>query len=190
MTLAFWNEIYRFVRARGFAHHDAEDLTQETWAKLLRTELPQGVTLLEPSRPGRVYGLRVARSVIVDHVRRVSAAKRQRFGEDLPLASEETKRVESAAAMEPDREVRLQEQWRVWVGELARLQQETLGGGRARLFQSVCQELLTGDRAENLEGLAKAAGISVSAAKVQTCRWRKQLAARFEASWNRLERVV
>lgn len=80
---AYWSPVYAFIRAKGFAHHDASDLTQEFLAEVL-----VGRNLISKADPlrGRFRSFlkSALRNFLIDQHRRSSA---KRAAPTAPIAS-------------------------------------------------------------------------------------------------------
>ena len=80
---AYWSPVYAFIRAKGFGHHDASDLTQEFLAEIL-----VGRDLIARADPMRgrfrAFLKSALRNFLVDQHRR---AHTKRAAPDAPLAS-------------------------------------------------------------------------------------------------------
>lgn len=70
----YWYPIYAFARRAGFAAHDAEDLTQTFFQRLITSETLQAAR--EEKGHLRSFMLSLLKRVISNHVRDASAAKR------------------------------------------------------------------------------------------------------------------
>ncbi len=83
---AYWSPVYAFVRAKGFAHHDASDLTQEFLAEVL-----VGRDLISKADPlrGRFRSFlkSALRNFLIDQHRRSSAKRAAPTG---PISSVDT----------------------------------------------------------------------------------------------------
>jgi RNA polymerase sigma factor (sigma-70 family) len=142
---AYWPAIYGFVRRKGFAPHDAEDLTQEFFARILRREL---VTDANPHLGRfRTFLLHALSDFLVDERRKASREKRG--GGSAPLSiegSQEEERfleIPDPAATNPadcyDR------RWRLSLLQqaLRRLEAEFAAANKSRHF-TLLKEFLTG----------------------------------------------
>lgn len=70
----YWYPVYAFIRRHGIAHHEAEDLTQELFAGLLRTG---GIARADPERGRfRTFLLTALSHLLTDAWRQARAARR------------------------------------------------------------------------------------------------------------------
>jgi RNA polymerase sigma-70 factor (ECF subfamily) len=80
---AYWSPVYAFIRAKGFGHHDASDLTQEFLAEIL-----VGRDLISKADPMRgrfrAFLKSALRNFLIDQHRRSSA---KRAAPSAPIAS-------------------------------------------------------------------------------------------------------
>jgi RNA polymerase sigma-70 factor (ECF subfamily) len=131
----YWYPLYAYVRRRGHNPEDAQDLTQEFFARLLNTEWLKDV---HPSKGRfRCYLLASLNYFLANEARREQAQKRgggrSAFAFD-SVEAEERYRFEPAHDDTPDRAFE-----RGWAATLmkraeSRLQEECLDSGRGDLF--------------------------------------------------------
>ena len=180
---AYWYPLYAFVRHQGHAPADAEDLTQEFFARLLAKEYLQAAD----REKGRFRTfLRVALRRFLanewDRARRLKRGGGQTF---LPLdtsGAEHRYQEEPGDALPPDR---LYE--RRWAGALleqalARLRGEYTAAGKTSEFDRL-KGVLTAERGGvDYRNLAAALGLSEGAARVAVHRLRKRFRELFRAA--------
>jgi len=163
----YWPALHAYVRRRGFSPHDAEDLTQEFFARLLE----HNWIARADERKGRF------RSFLLTALKRFLAgewdkARAQKRGGGLaavPLDSE------VAGSGAPADQV-YDRQWALALLErtMARLRAEYEQAGKAREFGQL-KAFLTTDRKEiSYREAAAAAGLSEGAARVAVHRLRKR----------------
>ena len=171
----YWYPLYAYVRRRGHSAHDAEDLTQEFFARLLEKEYLEGIT-----REGGKF-----RSFLLTAVQRFLAnqwerAQAQKRGGGETIVSIDEAIGESRYQIEPaDNATPEQLFERRWALALIdqvfrRLQDEYHGSGKSNLFDRL-QVFLSGDKrlipyAEVGAGLEMSEG----AVKVAVHRLRKR----------------
>ena len=89
---AYWSPVYAFIRAKGFGHHDASDLTQE-----FLTEILVGRDLIAKADPMRgrfrAFLKSALRNFLVDQHRRTHT---KRAAPDAPVASLTNESAESS----------------------------------------------------------------------------------------------
>lgn len=178
----YWFPLYAHVRRRGFSAHDAEDLTQEFFARLLERE---AIARADPARGRfRAFILTALNHFLADAWHRERAAKRGGGGErlSLDLAEAETRfagLVDPGAAPDElfDRE------WALAVlrSVLAHLESEYAAAGRADVF-AVLKPTLTGARAaQPYAEMAAQLGRNENAVKVAVHRLRQRYRALLQA---------
>ena len=170
---SYWYPLYAFVRSSGWAPADAEDLTQEFFARLLEKNY---LRVVEP-RKGRFRTfLRFAlKRFLAKEWERLGAAKRgsgrKPISFDAALAEE---RLECPGALSPDQ--LYDRQWALSVlnDAGARLVLEYESAGKAKLFATL-RPYLTAERGSiPYGGIATALEVSESAARVTLHRLRKR----------------
>ena len=70
----YWYPLYAFARHRGFSAHDAEDLTQELFRRVITSETIQAAR--QEHGLMRSFLLALMKQVISNHVRHTTAQKR------------------------------------------------------------------------------------------------------------------
>jgi RNA polymerase sigma-70 factor (ECF subfamily) len=133
----YWGPVYAFIRRHGASDHDAEDMTQEFFARMIRQD---GLAGLERSRGRfRTYLLGAVRHHVSDHLRRARAQKRG--GGQTPVPLEELvaggREPAAADAEKPDRQ--FDRQWALAMMERAqgRLKAECARAGQADRYEAV-----------------------------------------------------
>ena len=133
---AYWYPIYAFIRRNGRAPHDAQDLTQDFFLRLLETN---SIGRADPGRGKfRTFLLGALKHFLTDTYRKATAAKR---GGRLQVVSldemqaEERYQFEAVEARTPEQ--LFERAWPMALLEnaMARLRQEFSEAGKARQFQ-------------------------------------------------------
>jgi RNA polymerase sigma-70 factor (ECF subfamily) len=172
---AYWFPLYAYVRRQGFSPEQAEDLTQEFFARLLEKEFLRTVDR-EKGR-FRAYLMACLRHFLANERNRPRAQKRggnrQILSLDFP-AAEMRYGLEPAHELTPER--LYERQWALALLDqvLNRLQDESVRAGHGRLFEAL-KVFLTGESpALSHEERAAALGLSVGAVKVAVHRLRRR----------------
>jgi len=171
----YWYPLYAYVRRKGYAAPDAEDLTQEFFARLLKRDFPAGI------KPGggkfRSYLLTALKHFLVNEWESSQTAKRgsgaAAFSFD-GLPSEARYALEPADPATP--ETLYERRWAVTLLETVRhrLREEYLVEGKAAWFDRL-QPCLTGmERLIAYDALAAQLGTTESAVKMAVHRLRKR----------------
>jgi RNA polymerase sigma-70 factor (ECF subfamily) len=178
----YWFPLYAHVRRRGFSPHDAEDLTQDFFARLLtRGTIAQA----NPARGRfRAFIVTALNHFLADAWDRAHAEKRGGAQERLPLdltdAEGRFAQVADPAAP-PDR--MFDREWALAVLRqvLAQLESEYAAAGKAPLF-ALLKPTLTGAReAQPYAELAARLGRNENAVKVAVHRLRQRYRALLQA---------
>lgn len=171
----YWYPLYSHVRRHGHAAHQAEDLTQEFFARLLEK---QTLGLADPERGRfRSFILTALDHFLADERDKARALKRGGGAELLSLdlaAAERRYDLEPTDGSAPDRA--FDRQWAMTLLEtvLHRLEQEYRHAGKAAVFASL-KETLTGTRESQPYGeLAAQLGMNEGAVKVTVHRLRQR----------------
>lgn len=172
---AYWHPVYVYVRRRGHASHDAEDLTQEFFARLLEKNYLEGL-----NRDGGKF-----RSFLLTAVKRFLAnqweyAQAKKRGGGVSIIRLDQHDAESRYRFEPSDsltpEALFDRRWAFAVLErvMERLKAEHCAAGKAELFNRL-QPLLSG-KLDSVRYMEMAAGLELSegALKVAVHRLRKR----------------
>jgi len=179
----YWYPLYAFVRGLGYSPHDAQDLTQEFFSRLLAREY---LRVVEPEKGRFRTFLRMAlRRFLASEWERSSAQKRGGGITFLPfdsLEAEERLDTEAHVDLPPDRAY--DRRWALTLLHEAnvRLEREYAAAGKPEEFQ-VLKGHLTADRgAIPYEQIANALDTSEGAARVAVHRMRKRFREVFRAA--------
>jgi RNA polymerase sigma-70 factor (ECF subfamily) len=178
----YWFPLYAHVRRRGFSAHDAEDLTQEFFARLLAR---QTIAHADPSRGRfRAFILTALNHFLADEWDRARTLKRggthERVSLDLADAEERFAQVADPAAS-PDR--MFDREWALAVLRtvLAQLESEYAAAGKADVFGAL-KPTLTGSReSQPYAELAAQLDRNEGAVKVAVHRLRQRYRALLQA---------
>lgn len=139
----YWPPLYTFVRSRGYAVHDAQDLTQSFFAYLIEHKLYARVD--REKGKFRSFLLASLKNLLADAHDRAQTLKRGGGLDFLPLNEEQVEKAESlfqthGGAEESPNEDRVYE--RSWAetlvaGALARLAAEYMAEGKGELFANL-----------------------------------------------------
>ena len=170
----YWYPLYAFIRRRGHEAHDAEDLTQEFFARLLDKHFLAAVD--RGKGRFRTFLLMAVKRFLANEYGAAHARKR---GGGQPIISlqglepEARYHLEPADALTPER--LFEQQWALTLLEqvLARLQAEMAAAGKAALFEAM-KGHLAGGRDERYAATAARLGMSEGAVKVAVHRLRRR----------------
>lgn len=171
---AYWFPLYAYLRRRGYSQHDAEDLTQGFFARLLR--LNSLAKVRREYGKFRAYLLAALKHYVADEHDRATAACRNAevtIPFDPALAEQRYLR-EAAHALSPDQ--LYERQWALALLEqvLQTLQAEYIASGRDVWFNAL-RFAITGERsAIPYSELAQSLGATEEAVKVAVHRLRKR----------------
>jgi RNA polymerase sigma factor (sigma-70 family) len=172
---AYWYPLYAYVRRKGYAPPDAQDLTQEFFARLLAGNYVGGAD----RRKGkfRSFLLATFEHFLAKEWRRAQAQKR---GGGKPSFSLDAVGAENRYLLEPADEQTAERIFdRHWADTLlsaamARLQQECQAEGKARLFEKAEPLLPGGGAASSYAEIAASLTMSESAFKMAVHRLRRR----------------
>ena len=171
---AYWHPVYWYIRRTGYGHEDAQDLTQDFFARLLERNYMQAADRAKGRF--RSYLLLLLKRFLADQWDRT---QRQKRGGGVPAISmdgghtEFFRRHEPADSRTPDQvfdhlwaESLLQQ-------ALQRLEQECVAAGKDHLFQEL-KAYVTGDTEATCAATALKLGMTVSNLKVTVHRLRER----------------
>jgi RNA polymerase sigma-70 factor (ECF subfamily) len=172
---SYWYPLYAYVRRRGHPTHDAQDLTQEFFARFLER---QSVAAADPERGRfRSFILTAMNHFLISEWNKARAQKRggdrQIFSMELAVAEE---RFNQEPADNATPEKLFERQWALTLLNevLNRLEDEYRGAGKNDVFLAL-KETLTGTReSQPYEGLAAKLGMNEGAIKVAVHRLRRR----------------
>jgi len=171
----YWYPLYAYLRRRGYEAPDAEDLTQEFFARLLEKDFPAGIT--PEGGKFRSYLLTALNHFLVNEWKSRQASKRgggKRLLSWDELGAEDRYRLEPAEQMTPEKLFE-----RRWASALLdqvrkRLQAEYAADGKTRFYEPL-QACLTGaERLLPYADLAAQLGLSESGVKMAVHRLRRR----------------
>ncbi|MBI4326369.1 MAG: sigma-70 family RNA polymerase sigma factor [Chloroflexi bacterium] len=172
----YWYPLYAFVRRKGFAAHEAQDLTQDFFARLLDKNLLKAA---DPARGKfRSFLLSSLQNFLNNEWDRQRAAKRGGQAATFSLddaTAEDRYRLEPAHDLTPERI--FERRWALTLLEKvhARLQAECVAEGKGAQFE-VLQVYLSGEPgAGNYGESATRLGLTEGAVRVAVHRLRKRL---------------
>jgi len=166
----YWFPVYAFVRRAGHSADDAQDLTQEFFARLLDKHF-----LADADRNKgrfRTFLLTAVKRFLANEHDRIHAKKRGGGQTILSLEGLEVRYCrEPADRLTPERI--FERQWALTLLDqvLARLQAEMTAGGKAALFDAL-KDHLTGSEAVGYRVTATRLGMTEGAVKVAAHRLR------------------
>lgn len=170
----YWYPIYAFVRRRGHGPEDAEDLTQEFFARLIQHQWVAGVD--RSKGRFRSFLLLVLNRFLANEWDRVRALKRGGGVRTIPLSIEtaETRYTfEPATTTTPEQ--LFERQWAVTLLDqvLASLREEYQQAGKQALFDALKPCLVGSRDTQPYAQLAAALHMTEGAVKVAVCRLRQ-----------------
>lgn len=176
----YWYPLYAFARRRGYAPHDAQDLTQGFFLHLLEHRALKRVDPLKGKF--RSFLLASFRHFLADEADRARSLKRGGNREFVFLdAAEAEDRYQLEPADHLTAEKIFDARWAMTLLTRAvdRLREECVARGETSRFEvlSVFVGVVVGKAPPSYEEVAESLGISVGAAKTMIHRFRKQYAS-------------
>ena len=179
---AYWYPLYAYVRRRGYSPEDAQDLTQEFFARLLEKNW---IAHADQSRGRfRSFLLLVMKRFLAVEWHKAHAQKREGSRRYLPLPLDT---AETRYAREPvdtaTPEQAFEKQWALTLLEtvLSQLRMDYEQDGRGRLFEALKPCLLGSRELQPYAELAAALEMSEGAVKVAVHRLRERYRERLKA---------
>jgi len=171
----YWRPVYVFLRRSGLMAHDAEDVAQAFFERVLSRDYLRGV---DPNKGKfRCFLLAMLRHFLANHRRDARAQKRGGKLEFVCIDSETVDELElSPAAFYASAEQSFDRQWAMALLEqvVAALQAEYEAAGKAGLFDRL-RIFLTGERGDvRYADLAQSLNTTEAALKMTISRLRKR----------------
>ena len=173
----YWKPLYAFVRRRGHSPHDAEDLTQEFFARLLAKDFLQSVD--RSKGKFRSFLLAAIEHFLAKEWRRGNAQKR---GGNNTFVSADLDSTEAqylqipASTLTPEQFFHQQYAMTLLNQVIARLREEFVADGKAEFFENT-KAFLTGEkRAGSYPDLATKLGTTEAALKMAVSRMKRRYA--------------
>ena len=170
---SYWWPLYAYVRRRGYTSHDAQDLTQEFFGRLLASDFLQAVD--KSKGRFRSYLLACMEHFLAKEWRRANAQKR---GGGFAFVSMDADTNESLYLQLPSSDITAgqvyDQQWAITLQNLAldRLKAEYVSRGKLEQYEAT-YHLLVGERgSQTYAGLAGQLGMTVAALKMAVTRMR------------------
>jgi RNA polymerase sigma-70 factor (ECF subfamily) len=171
----YWYPLYAYVRRRGYPVHDAQDLTQAFFARLLEH---RSLTSADPDRGRfRSFILTAMNHFLASEWKRGKAQKRGGGSLTISLdlaAAEKRFDLEPADHSAPDKLFEKQWALALLAEVLNRLEGEYQSEGKTDLFNALKQSLMGSRETQPYAELAPRLGMNESAVKVAVHRLRKR----------------
>lgn len=171
----YWRPLHAYVRWQGFSDDDAQDLTQEFFARLLGANTLGGVDRDKGKfRSFLLASLKHFLSNERDRAQTIKRGGQQTFVPLDAMSTETRYRVEPADNLSPDKA--FERQWALTVLDqvLTRLRVEFAAAGKETLFETM-KPFLTGDgKADSQATISARCGMSEGALKVAIHRLRRR----------------
>jgi RNA polymerase sigma-70 factor (ECF subfamily) len=179
----YWYPLYAFVRRVGNSPHDAEDLTQEFFARLLQKDWLNAAD--QERGRFRSFLILAMKRFLANEWDKARTAKR---GGDLTFVPFATESAETRYQQEPPTstpaDMLYERRWALTLLDqaIAGLRAEYVGDGRATDFDHL-KEFLTAERGGIPYGeVARRMGVTEGAARVAVHRLRKRFREQFRAT--------
>jgi RNA polymerase sigma factor (sigma-70 family) len=172
---AYWYPLYAYVRRSGYSSHDAQDLTQEFFCRLLEKRWLD--TADREKGRLRTFLIVVLKKFMVSEWRRVSSQRRGggHLHVQMDTAFAESRyAAESESRLQPDEA--FDQQWAITLHDLTleRLENEFAAAGKANEFDALKDCLMAVHGKIDYASVAERIGFSEGAARVAVHRLRKR----------------
>jgi len=175
LCLTYWYPLYAYVRRRGYSPHDAQDLTQGFFEKLLARD---SLASVAPARGRfRTFLLTAMSRFLVNEWKREHAGKRGGHCQILSLdwaAAEERFDLEPADHAAPDKAYDKQWALTLLTQVMERLEAEYQRESKSKLFDGLKSTLLGPRESQPYAELARQLKMSEAAVRVAVHRMRKR----------------
>jgi DNA-directed RNA polymerase specialized sigma24 family protein len=175
---AYWHPIYAYVRRNGHSPHDAQDLTQGFFHRLLEKRWLDSADRCKGKL--RTFLIVALKNFMRNEWRRASAQRRGGGQSPAPFDTElaETKYSADTSAKLPADEA-FDREWALTLLDLTlkRLQSEFAAAGKAKDFESLKSCLMAAPGAIDYAAIASGLGSHEGAARVAAHRLRKRFRA-------------
>ena len=179
---SYWYPLYLYVRRRGYKPEDAQDLTQEFFARLLANDY---LTRADPARGKfRTFLLHSLQNFLANDWK---SAHRLKRGGGTPCLSLDAADAERRYANEPaamlTSERAYEKRWAMTLleGVLANLQQEYAQAGNGRVFEELTDLLWGKDTSLSYAHIGERLGMTEGAARGAMHRLRERFRERLRA---------
>jgi len=178
----YWYPLYAYVRRRGYSPEDAQDLTQQFFARLIEKRI---VSFADPARGRfRTFLLKSLQHFLADDWKRAHRAKRGGGAFEVPLdaaVAEARFAAELTETMTPERAY--EEHWAMTLLEqvLERMHADYTRAGKERLFEALQDFLWGPDPSVSYAVLAKDLGLTEGALRGAVHRLREHYRERLRA---------
>jgi RNA polymerase sigma factor (sigma-70 family) len=174
----YWYPLYAYVRRHGHTREDAEDLTQEFFARLLERNYLEGLD----SQKGkfRAFLLAALKHFLANEWDRATRKKR---GGTAKMLSLDWQHADTRYQIEPSDELSPDKLYdRMWAVALLerviqRLREESIAEGKGKLFEELRPFLMIGKSAIPYAQAAAALGLTEGAVRVAVHRLRQRYRA-------------
>lgn len=172
---AYWYPLYAYVRRRGYDAHEAQDLTQEFFARLLEKD-----SLASVAREKGKFRSFLLASMNHFLAKEWNRAHRQKRGGGCVIVSLNDDSAENRYRQEPATDLAadklFERRWAMTLldGAMARLRQEFHAAGKAALFDELKGFISGGRTEERYAGVAARLKLSEGAVKIAVHRLRKR----------------
>ena len=168
----YWYPLYAYVRRRGYASHEAEDLTQEFFARLLAKNYLADVA--RDRGKFRSFLLASLKHFLANEWDRARAKKRGGDHTIISLDAETRYRLEPLDELSADKA--LDRQWAITLLDqvLARLRAEYAAAGKNDVFDQLKASLTAGSDSIPYAAVAATLGTTEGAVKVAVHRLRRR----------------
>jgi RNA polymerase sigma factor (sigma-70 family) len=181
---AYWHPLYAYVRRCGHSPHDAQDLTQEFFQRLLEKRWLEDVDR-ENGRL-RTFLVLALKHFMANDWRRASAQKRGGHQFHVPLDTELAEKQFAPDSQSSPDEV-FDRQWSLVLLDLTlnKLQSEFAAAGRSADFAKLKSCLMAEHGAIDYAAIAQQLGVNAGAARVAVHRLRKRFRQLFREEISR-----
>lgn len=178
LCLRYWPPLYTYVRLKGYTREDAEDRTQELFARLLDRDFLRGVD--KSKGRFRTFLLACMDNLLRDEWRKNTRQKRGGGAPSIPIDlvyGEAQLALQSSAGIDARRA--FDRQWAETLLETAssRLKNEYSAAGKENVFDALSQYLFGCVEGRPYQEAADDLGMTQGAVKVAVHRLRKRFAA-------------
>ncbi len=171
----YWYPLYAYIRRRGYAREDAEDLAQAFFARLLEKNYLEGLS----SEKGkfRAFLLAALKHFLANEWDRANRQKRGGGATVLSLnwqSGDSRYQIDPADNLSPDK--LYDRAWAVTLLErvITRLREESIADGKAKLFEQLKPFLMTGKSAIPYAEAAASLDLTEGAVRVAVHRLRQR----------------